>query len=294
MSDPVQDLLIKQQIHYQISGRDFLVRCLNPDHDDSNPSCRIDRLTGVTHCFSCGFKTNIFKHFGITGALHSVKIAKLKQKLKDLNVSFNGVEFPEEQIPFSKPFRGISAQTLKEFGAFYTTTQDEKLCDRIWFPIRDIRNKPSVFVGRHTMSQGNPRYINYPTGVSMPIYPEVLKDSYTSVVLVEGIFDMLNLYDKGLQNVCCTFGTSTLMKDVELKLLPLKTQGIVKIYLMYDGDQPGQEAMTKLQPILEEAGYMVEKIVLEEDTDPGELSQDYVNSIKEWINEKDSSSRQST
>jgi DNA primase len=290
MSDPVQDLLQKQQIQYQISGRDFLVRCLNPDHDDGNPSCRIDRLTGVTHCFSCGFKTNIFKHFGITSAIVGVKIAKLKQKLRDLNINFNGVEFPEEQVPFSKPFRGISTQTLKEFGAFYTTSQDEKLCDRIWFPIRDIRGKTSVYVGRHTMSLGNPRYLNYPTGVTMPIYPEFFKESHSSAVLVEGIFDMLNLYDKGLRNVCCTFGTSTLFKELELKLLTLKTQGIVKIYLMYDGDVAGQEAMDKLQPIIEEAGYIVEKIVLEDDVDPGELSQEYVDSIKEWIREKDSNS----
>lgn len=291
MSDPVQDLLIKQQLQYQISGRDFLIRCLNPDHDDKNPSCRVDRLTGVTHCFSCGFKTNIFKHFGITGAVASVKIAKLKQKLRDLNINFNGVEFPEEKIPFTKSFRGISPQTLKEFGAFYTNTQDEKLCDRIWFPILDVRGRPTVFVGRHTMSLGNPRYVNFPSGVTMPVYPEHFKETYSSAVLVEGIFDMLNLYDKGLRNVCCTFGTSTLFKEAELKLLPLKTQGIVKIYLMYDGDQPGQEAMEKLQPVLEEAGYIVEKIVLEEDSDPGELSQEYVNSIKEWISEKDSNSR---
>lgn len=289
MSDHVLDLLNKQNISFTVSGRDYLIRCLNPDHDDGNPSFRVDRITGVSHCFSCGFKTNIFKHFGVVGNFTSIKVAKLKEKLKDLAINFNGVEFPEQFIPVTKPFRGISTKTLKEFGSFYVNSGSE-LSDRIWFPIRDIRGKNMVYVGRHMMSDGNPRYLNYPRGVTMPIYPEVFKESYTSAVLVEGIFDMLNLYDKGLQNVCCTFGTNTLFKEPELKLLSLKTQGVLKIYLMYDGDQAGQDAMNKLEPVLQECGYLTEKIVLEEDSDPGELSQEYVDSIKEYISEKDRNS----
>jgi len=289
MTDHVLDLLNKQNISFTVSGRDYLIRCLNPEHDDSNPSFRVDRVTGVSHCFSCGFKTNIFKHFGVVGNFTSIKVAKLKEKLKELNLNFNGVEFPEAFVPMTKPFRGISVKTLKEFGAFYVNSGSE-LTDRIWFPIRDIRGKNMVYVGRHMMSDGNPRYLNYPRGVTMPIYPEVFHERYTSAVLVEGIFDMLNLYDKGLRNVCCTFGTNTLFKEPELKLLGLKAQGIVKLYLMYDGDKAGQDAMNKLEPVLQECGYITEKIVLEDDSDPGELSQEYVDSIKEYISEKDSNS----
>lgn len=290
MSDHVLDLLKKQNISYQVSGRDYLVRCLNPEHDDGNPSCRVDKITGITHCFSCGFKANLFKHFGVVGNFTSIKVAKLKEKLKELNINFNGVEFPEDKIPITKVFRNISVKTLKEFEAFYTIGGDDKLADRIWFPINDLRGKPTVFVGRHMLSSGNPRYLNYPSGVQMPVYPEVLSSRSPSVVLVEGIFDMLNLYDKGLHNVCCTFGTNNLFKEAALKLLPLKTQGVSKIYLMFDGDEPGQDAMEKLQPVLEECGYLVEKIILEADSDPGELNQEYVDSIKDWINEKDSNS----
>lgn len=295
MSDPVLDILNKEGIPFTVSGKDYVTRCLNPEHDDKNPSFRIDKVTGVAHCFSCGFKINIFKHFGITGNFTSIKVAKLKEKLKELNISFNGVEFPLDQtIPITKTFRGITAKTLKEFEAFYVSHGDETLQDRIFFPIKDIRGRTIVFVGRHMLSDGNPRYLNYPRGVTMPVFPESLKEPSKSLVLVEGIFDMLNLYDKGLRNVACTFGTNTLQKNAALKLLPFKTQGVTKIYLMYDGDQAGQEAMTKLQPLLEEADYIVEQIKLEDNTDPGELSQEYVDSIKEYINEKDRSYRQST
>ena len=287
MSDYVLDLLKKHEVAFTVGAKDYVVKCLNPEHNDSNPSFRIDKITGIAHCFSCGYKTNIFKHFGVVANFTSIKVAKLKQKLKDLHVNFNGVDFPQEQIPVTKPFRGISIRTLKHFGAFYTQG-NEQLQDRIFFPIKDIRNKPLVYVGRHMLSQGNPRYLNYPAGVSMPVFPEVLPQHTNSVVLVEGIFDMLNLYDKGLRNAVCTFGTNTLFKEAALKLLPLRTQGVSKIYLMFDGDEAGQQAMEKLQPVLEECEYQVEKIVLETGTDPGELSQDYVDSIKDYISEKDS------
>jgi len=280
--DPVLDLLQKHGVHFRVSGKDYVAKCFNPEHDDNNPSFRIDKTTGIAHCFSCGFKTNIFKHFGVLTNNTGVKVAKLKNKLKDLYISYNGVDFPHQKIPFTKPFRGITPQTLREFEAFYTTGSEE-LSDRIWFPIKDIRNRTVVYVGRHTMSSGNPRYLNFPSGVTMPVYPESLKTPGTSIVLVEGIFDMLNCWDKGLHNVVCTFGTSTLYKEAAMKLLPFKTQGVNKIYLMFDGDDPGREAMNKLKPILEEAEYQVEIIQLEDDSDPGDLTQEYVDSIREYI-----------
>lgn len=283
MSDPVLDLLNKHNVAFSVSGRDYLIRCLNPEHEDSSPSFRVDKVTGVSHCFSCGFKTNIFKFFGVKGNFTSIKVAKLKEKLKQLSINFNGVDFPYDTSPFNRSFRGISAKTLKEFGAFYTSGE-EKLEDRIFFPIKDIRGKTIVYVGRHTMSQGNPRYINYPSGVRMPLFPEVYNDKYSSMVIVEGIFDMLNLYDKGLRNVSCSFGTNTLQSDTDLKMLPFKAIGIEKVYLMFDGDDPGREAMDKLQPLLEECGFMVEQIKLEDGTDPGEMSQEYVDSIIEYVN----------
>ena len=43
----VEDLLSKRNIHYTPKGRDFLVSCINPEHEDRNPSMRIDQITGV-------------------------------------------------------------------------------------------------------------------------------------------------------------------------------------------------------------------------------------------------------
>ena len=280
--DPVLDLIQKNGLQFQVSGRDYLIKCLNPEHPDTNPSFRVDRVSGIAHCFSCVFKTNIFKYYGVFTNPIPIKIAKLKEKLQDLKTQVTGLDLPAGATPYTKTFRGISAQTLKHFEAFYTH-QVEKLQDRIIFPIRDITGKTVAYVARHTLSNGNPRYINYPSKVQLPVFPPQVPAGYKSLVLVEGVFDMLNLYDKGLKNVTCTFGTNTLQADTKLKLLPFKAQGISHIYILFDGDDAGKKAAQILKPIIEESEFIVEIVKLPDDTDPGDLDQLDVQSIAEYI-----------
>lgn len=281
MSDPVLELLEKNGLQFTISGRDYLIKCLNPEHEDSNPSCRVDKVTGITHCFSCGFKTNLFKFFGVFSNPIPIRIAKLKEKIAELKRQNNGVPMPVGAVPYTRVFRGIRAQTLKRFEAFYTN-QVEELEDRIVFPIKDITGKTQVYVARHTLSNGNPRYVNYPRGVTMPVFPAQVPAGYRSLALVEGIFDMLNLYDKGMENTVCTFGTSTLQKDTKLKLLPFKAQGITHIFLLFDGDEAGKKAAELLKPLIEDCEFIVEIVTLPDETDPGELSQQDVDSLIEY------------
>lgn len=283
MSDPVLELINKNNLAFTVSGRDYLIKCLNPDHSDSNPSFRVDKVTGVAHCFACGFKTNLFKYYGVFTNPVPMKILALKEKLDILKKFGQELEIPAGYTPWTKQFRGISPATLKHFGAFYTT-QVEKLQDRIIFPIKDITNKTQVFVGRHTLSNGNPRYLNYPSGVKIPLYPAHLPSGYSSMVLVEGIFDMLNLYDNGCENVVCAFGTNTLQNDTKQKLLPFRAQGITHIYLLFDGDDAGRKAAQIYKPLLEDEGFIVEIVALPDGSDPGDLDRENVRSIAEYVN----------
>jgi DNA primase len=284
MSEAVANLLTANDIPFTVSGKDFLIKCLNPEHDDNNPSCRVDRLSGLTHCFSCGWKRNIFKHFGVFTNNSSVRVAKLKEKLKDLRESLIEVDMPDGSIPFNQVFRGISTTTLKHFGAFHNN-RDEKLQDRIIFPIKDVTGKTAAFIGRHVLSDAKPRYLVFPSGRPLPLYPSKLDNKFKSIVLVEGIFDMLNLHDKGVHNAVCTFGTSTISEEnADVRFLAYKAQGIEKVYIMYDGDTAGREAAKKLEPIIQGQGFKVEIIAMEDDTDPGELNQEHVEMIREYIN----------
>ena len=281
MSDPVLELIQNNGLAYAVSGRDYLIKCLNPEHPDSNPSFRVDRVSGVSHCFACGYKTNLFKYYGVFTNPVPLKILALKEKLKALQDFGKDLEVPKGYTPWLKTFRGVSVATLKYFGAFYTN-QEEKLVDRIIFPIKDITQKTVVYVGRHTMSNGNPRYLNYPSGVKIPLFPAHLPKGYKSMVIVEGLFDMLNLYDNGLENVVCAFGTNTLQNDTKQKLLPFKAQGITHIYLMFDGDEAGRKAAKLLKPLLEAEEFIVEIVDLPDNVDPGELGAEDIASIVEY------------
>ena len=281
MSDPVLDLLKEKGISFSISGKDYVTHCFNPDHNDNTPSFRIDKVTGISHCFSCGFKANIFKFYGLLTNNVSIRIAKLKEKLKALNESTNGILPMEGSIGVTMPFRNISAKTLKQFGAFKTDQVDQML-DRIVFPITDVRNKTVCYVGRHMLSNGNPRYVNYPPGVTIPLFPVRFEERFSSIILVEGIFDMLNCYDKGLHNVVCTFGTQKLTSDIQQKMLSYKVMGIERVFILYDGDDAGREAAKKIKPLLEEADFIVEIINLPDGIDPGELDSENVESLIEY------------
>ncbi len=64
MSSSVEKLLYDEGISFKGSGKDYLITCLNPNHDDSDPSLRVDKVTGLAHCFASGWKRNLFRHFG--------------------------------------------------------------------------------------------------------------------------------------------------------------------------------------------------------------------------------------
>lgn len=282
MSNSVETLLNERGIPFKASGRDYVIKCLNPEHEDTNPSLRVDKLTGLAHCFSCGWRRNLFKQYGVSPPLRSIKLVSLKEKLNSLKIQSEAIEIPKTSIQVKESFRGISVQTLRHFGAFYNNDIEE-LKDRIVFPIFDITGKIKMFVARHLYSDEGLRYIYYPKHVKIHPYPVIIPKQFTSIIIVEGIFDMLNLYDKGIKNVVSVFGTNTLNSDIESSLLQYKVQGIHKVYILFDGDEPGKVAAEKIKPLIEKAGFIAKILELEDDRDPGDLIQEEVNDILEYI-----------
>ena len=280
----VEELLNSKKIAFVPSGRDYKVCCLNPEHDDSDPSMRIDRITGIFNCFVCGFKGNIFTFFGEKANRLQIKRELLKRKLHKKLAESVGLEIPKNHVAFTRDWRGISGQTYSEFEAF--EHNDNDFVGRVVFPIRGISGKILGFNGRALTPEKAPKYLITPGDSSFPLFPARVKPVNGSVVLVEGIFDMLNLYDRGLKNVTCTFGTNTLQKDTALKLLPLRTQGITHIYILFDGDKAGREGAEKIKPLIEEQEFIVEIIQVPEGMDPGSMDQEYVDSINEYVNKQ--------
>lgn len=273
----VQQLLEQKKIAYVPAGKDFKVCCLNPEHDDSDPSMRIDRLTGIFHCFVCGYKGNLFSHFEEKANFLQIKRELFKRKLVQKMAENIGLQLPVNRVPFDRNWRGISGQTYKDFEAF--EHNDPDFIGRLVFPIRGVSGKILGFNGRAFSPETSPKYFITPTDSKFPLFPARPQPIQGRVILVEGIFDMLNLYDKGLTNAVCAFGTQKVTKE---KLILLKVQGVSGIDIFFDPDEAGQEAAEKVQQLIE-AQEMTTRIISMRGGDPGELTAPRVLKLKETL-----------
>lgn len=274
----VEELLNNAGFNYIDKGKDYLISCLNPEHEDANPSMRIDKLQGIYHCFSCGFKGNLFSDFGHKPNIEDIQIERIKNKIHNIIEENKDLSLPENSLPFKFDYRGISSSTLQKFEAFTNSGSDYE--DRIIFPLRNIRNKITSFVGRYINSNADPKYKLYPKHAKINLYPYHCDIFQESIILVEGIFDMLNLHDKGLTNAVSCFGTTTLLRDIDVKLSVFKIKGVKKIYIMFDADAAGMKAAEKINRLLPKHGFISEIIELQEGIDPGDLSWNDVEMIK--------------
>jgi len=268
----VEELLQRKDIYFIPKGGDFLVSCLNPEHADRNPSMRVDQLTGIFQCFSCEYKGSLFTHFGEKANQLQLRRELLKRKIIDKRSESIGLSFPKNVMPYAGNWRGIKPETYKRFEAFQHADPD--YIGRIVFPVRDISGRITAFNGRHTTG-GTPKYMISPAGAKMPLFP-IVKPIQGAVILVEGIFDMINLHDKGLTNAVCTFGTKNINED---KLRMLSIQGVDSIDIFFDGDAAGQDAAKHVQTMCESVELAHRNICLK-DTDPGALQEKAVQTLK--------------
>lgn len=271
----VEDLLKKQDLYFMQKGADYLIKCINPEHDDNNPSLRVDRVTGVFNCFSCGFKGNLFKHFGEKVNQLDLRKELIKRKIADKVAESVGLLSPEDAIPYITNYRDIKPSTYKEFKAFQSAEKD--YVGRVVFPITDLSGRVVAHIGRHTTG-GEPRYLVVPPKAKLPVFPAA-SPIMGRTILVEGIFDMLNLRDKGLDNAVCIFGTNAFNED---KLAMLRMQGTTDIDIFLDGDEAGQKAAKKIKSLCEENEVPTRNIHLE-GRDPGSLTETEVLKLKKQL-----------
>jgi len=271
----VEELLKQRDVYFIPKGGDFLVSCLNPEHPDKNPSMRIDQITGIFQCFSCEYKGNLFTYFGEKANQLQLRRELLKKKIKDKRSESIGLSFPKNMMPYTGNWRNIKPETYKRFEAFHQADPD--YVGRINFPIRDISGRIVAFNGRHTTG-GTPKYMISPAGAKMPLFP-VVEPIQGSVILVEGIFDMINLHDKGLTNAVCCFGTKNINED---KLSMLSIQGVEEIVVFFDGDDAGQNAAKDVKEMVERVGLTSRNVSLS-GRDPGALPLQTVQKLKSKI-----------
>ena len=243
---------------------------------------RIDKITGVYNCFSCGFKGNIFKLFDKPSNRMDILREKVKQRIDLKRSETVGLQMPTDIMPYVGNERNIKPDTYKQFEAFLSINAPFK--DRIVFPIRDIMGKIVAFNGRLKVNshiKDQPKYIFHPPKVQLPLYPYNATPIKGRVILVEGIYDVINLHDKGLTNAMCCFGVNNVTVE---KLQLLKMRGVEQIDIFYDPDEAGQVAAEKVIEMCEKEGMKYYNIRIPPELgDAGALSESSVQKLKERL-----------
>jgi len=231
---------------YKTTGEHYLLsQCLNPTHDDKQPSFSINTETGACKCYSCGY--SVSPSFWVEGKLNEEeleelerrsKYLKLKEKLKREEVGLTEIGLPVKDQEVLDGYRGLSKDTLERFKMYQCFTGLYK--DRVIFPFYE-KGKVMGFTSRANF-ECNTKYLhNKGFSPKELLYPiDVLKESKSNyVVLVEGVIDCINLWEVGISSVC-NFGVAfNFSNNTIAKLLSC---GVERIYVMFDNDVAGIKA----------------------------------------------------
>lgn len=165
--------------------------------------------------------------------------------------------------------KGFSVARLQQAGLI--STNRELFRDRLIFPIFNLSGRIIGFGGRGIDDNIQPKYLNSP---ETPIFKkgEGLYGLYQSkegirskgeVILVEGYFDLLSVYQQGLENMCAPLGTS--LTENQAMLLSRFAR---KAIILFDGDLSGIKAALRAVGLLINAQVDVFVARLPENTDP--------------------------
>ncbi len=161
--------------------------------------------------------------------------------------------------------------------------------NRLMFPLFDHRGNVTGFSGRSLTDDDTPKYINtketpvYHKG-SMFFGLNSAKDEIKQkqdVIIVEGEFDAISLFQENIKNVVAIKGTA--LTESQVSLLARFTS---KVTLCLDQDTAGFEATRRSLEILEKKGLTSDIIVLNEAKDPDEAIKANPQQFKKSVKEK--------
>lgn len=283
MHSSITDVFDSKGIEYEVlpnKPEEVKIHCFSGLHEDSNPSLHVNIDKEVFNCFSCGYSGSInrlIKDLGIenyegpdVSTKQGFKLSKLKIRLDKLRRP-REVHLPEPRAILNHSFKGIGVGTIQDFEIFITEHYD--LRDYVCIPVYQ-NNKLKFVEGRYRATdnpEDKPKYMRLPEGVSVNniLFPLDKVEDFSTVILVEGIFDVIKLHELGYKNSLCVFGTNNF---TNLKVTMLDELECTHVVLMMDGDPSGRLAAKKIQKMLERANIRTSIVDLPEGVDPGVLT----------------------
>jgi DNA primase len=331
--------IVGRYVSLKRRGRMMVGLC--PFHKEKTPSFQVNPDMGVYYCFGCGKGGDLFNFVqdidgvGFREALETladeagVELPRYQPrergapasgrqppekgggaaKIELFDINKLAAEFyyqclkgSQQAVGYFKS-RGLSAETVKEFGLGYAPDggrglidylagkgfpperavecglaavgengrQYDRFRDRAIFPLCDRNGRVIAFAGRGLDADARPKYLNSPesalykkSGVLYGLHKA--RESVRElgyIIIVEGYMDYLTLYQAGIRNVAAASGTAFTEEHAYL----IK-RFASKTTLVFDGDRAGLSAARRAAPILAPLGLQVSILALPGDDDP--------------------------
>jgi len=288
----MKDILTENKVEYKNtnSPAEILIECTSGTHKDHNPSLQYNLEKNIFKCWSCGFHGGQKKFLASIGIYQEVffeskqtyRIEKLKRRLKGITET-DITRLPPDKRPVLGSFKNINKGTLEDFDAFFTL--EYGLDDYVCIPVYQFGHLRFIEGRNRFKTEKKPKYLRRPVNsrVRDILFPLDKLDQKQHLIFVEGIFDMLNLWQYGINNVVCIFGTQNFGKD---KLELLEKIGTISVVLFFDGDEPGRISAKKISDMLERINIQTNIINLPDGVDPGMLSENSINSYLRIKNDR--------
>lgn len=167
-------------------------------------------------------------------------------------------------------------------GHFY-----DRFRGRLMFPIKDVRGNIIGFSGR--LLESKPSSVKYVNTPESPIYHKreslfgihLAKDAIkkqNNAILVEGEFDMILPYSKGIENVVAIKGSA-----VTLEQLAILKKYTTQVTLALDTDAAGEEAVRRGINNAEKMDFEIYVVQFSAGKDPDEAIRKDIGSFKKEI-----------
>jgi DNA primase len=258
--------------HYHIklrrSGKDQYRGCCPLHRGDGSDAFHANVARNVFHCFACGAGGTVLDFVAAMERCSFFEAAQKLQKLtcssspltsarteKELVTERRRVSLPLKfrltGIDCSHPYvaeRGITEKTAREFGVgFYAGPG--LMHGRLVIPVHNADGQLIAYCGR-SVDQTRPRYRIPPAFAKSEVLfnmHRAVAGEDSSIVIVEGFFDCMNVHQAGVRSVVALMGSVLYGRQRDAIVKQFR-----RVVLFLDGDRTGRKAGTpiaeKLRP----------------------------------------------
>lgn len=272
----LKNLLSLSGVRAEEYPQEFRVKCLNPAHNDKNPSMGISKQQPhLFHCFSCGYSGNMHslvrlltgksfrEYVGVKDFVSyefKASLAKDRSEFKSPVSKFKDIKIKGKLYSCLKDTaimsilktRNIREDFIDYFNLKYCINAEingtgyyQRICIPIYFDNMLVNMEGRTYAGSKVK-------VLYAKNTSTSLLFNYDKlDRNEELFVVEGIMDLPQLFNLGHRNITCTFG-SMLTKNQLAQLNEFKN-----ITLIPDNDEAGRAMIHQLDEYLEDKEFHI-------------------------------------